>query len=105
MVNEPKQDDAPWYKDAIIYQVHVRAFADSDADGIGDFEGITSKLDYVHELGATAIWLLPFYPSPLRDATPSPTTQTSTLPTAICARSAGSCARRIAAASASSPSS
>jgi maltose alpha-D-glucosyltransferase/alpha-amylase len=59
--------DALWYKDAIIYQVHVRAYADSDADGIGDFEGLTSRLDYVHELGATAIWLLPFYPSPLRD--------------------------------------
>jgi trehalose synthase len=67
MVNDGKHDDAPWYKDAIIYQIHVRAFADSDADGIGDFEGLTSKLDYVHELGATAIWLLPFYPSPLRD--------------------------------------
>src|SRR5690606_38764250 len=46
--------DALWYKDAIIYQVHVRAFADSDADGIGDFQGITSRLDYVHDLGATA---------------------------------------------------
>jgi maltose alpha-D-glucosyltransferase/alpha-amylase len=60
-------DDPLWYKDAIIYQIHVRAFADSDADGIGDFAGLTTRLDYVHDLGANAIWLLPFYPSPLRD--------------------------------------
>ncbi|WP_031555188.1 maltose alpha-D-glucosyltransferase [Parvularcula oceani] len=56
-----------WYKDAIIYQTHVKAYADSNNDGIGDFRGLTSKLDYIQELGATAIWLLPFYPSPLRD--------------------------------------
>jgi maltose alpha-D-glucosyltransferase/alpha-amylase len=56
-----------WYKDAIIYELHVRAFADSDGDGIGDFRGLTSKLDYLQDLGITAIWLLPFYPSPLRD--------------------------------------
>ncbi|HEU5002666.1 MAG TPA: maltose alpha-D-glucosyltransferase [Actinomycetota bacterium] len=56
-----------WYKDAIIYEVPVRAFADSDGDGIGDFRGLTSKLDYLENLGVTAIWLLPFYPSPLRD--------------------------------------
>ncbi|HEX7095743.1 MAG TPA: maltose alpha-D-glucosyltransferase, partial [Acidimicrobiales bacterium] len=67
MPTESLTDDPRWYKDAIIYQVHVRAFADSDADGIGDFDGLTSRLDYVHDLGATAIWLLPFYPSPLRD--------------------------------------
>ncbi len=59
--------DPLWYKDAIIYEVHVRAFADSDGDGIGDFRGLTDKLDYIQELGVTAIWLLPFYPSPLRD--------------------------------------
>ncbi len=60
-------DDSHWYKDAIIYQVHVRSFADSDADGVGDFQGLTEKLDYLQYLGITAIWLLPFYPSPLRD--------------------------------------
>lgn len=59
--------DPLWYKDAIIYEVHVRAFADSDGDGIGDFPGLTSKLDYLQDLGITAIWLLPFYPSPLKD--------------------------------------
>jgi maltose alpha-D-glucosyltransferase/alpha-amylase len=56
-----------WYKDAIIYQLHVRAFHDSNGDGIGDFQGLTQKLDYIQSLGATAIWLLPFYPSPLKD--------------------------------------
>ncbi len=59
--------DPLWYKDAIIYETHVRAFCDSDADGIGDFPGLTQKLDYLQDLGITAIWLLPFYPSPLRD--------------------------------------
>src|SRR5438067_1901491 len=56
-----------WYKDAIIYQLHVKAFADSNHDGIGDFAGLTSKLDYLQDLGVTALWLLPFYPSPGRD--------------------------------------
>jgi maltose alpha-D-glucosyltransferase/alpha-amylase len=56
-----------WYQDAVIYELHVRAFADSDADGIGDFVGLTQKLDYLQDLGVTALWLLPFYPSPLRD--------------------------------------
>src|ERR1035438_9755293 len=56
-----------WYKDAIIYEVHVRAFFDSTADGIGDFGGLAQKLDYLEDLGVTAIWLLPFSPSPLRD--------------------------------------
>ncbi|WP_222615342.1 maltose alpha-D-glucosyltransferase [Persicimonas caeni] len=56
-----------WYKDAIIYEVHVRAFHDSNGDGVGDFRGLTRKLDYLQDLGVTAIWLLPFYPSPLRD--------------------------------------
>ena len=59
--------DELWFKDAIIYELHVRAFADGDADGIGDFRGLTDKLDYLQDLGITAIWLLPFYPSPLRD--------------------------------------
>ncbi|HVR30675.1 MAG TPA: maltose alpha-D-glucosyltransferase, partial [Thermoanaerobaculia bacterium] len=57
----------PWYKNAVIYELHVRAFHDSNSDGIGDFRGLTEKLDYLQELGVTAIWLLPFYPSPLRD--------------------------------------
>ena len=56
-----------WYKDAVIYQLHVRAFHDSNGDGIGDFRGLTQKLDYIQELGATVVWLLPFYPSPLKD--------------------------------------
>ena len=61
------EDVADWYRDAIIYELHVRSFSDSDEDGIGDFRGLISKLDYLHDLGVTAIWLLPFYPSPLRD--------------------------------------
>ena len=61
------QDDPLWYKDAIIYQLHVKAFFDSDGDGIGDFRGLLSKLDYLQQLGVTAIWLLPFYPSPQKD--------------------------------------
>jgi len=56
-----------WYKDAIIYEAHVRAFHDSNADGIGDLRGLIQKLDYLQDLGVTALWLLPFYPSPLRD--------------------------------------
>ena len=59
--------DPLWYKDAIIYELHVRAFQDSDGDGIGDFRGLTEKLDYLQDLGVTALWLLPFYPSPLKD--------------------------------------
>ena len=62
-----QEDDPLWYKDAIIYELHVRAFYDTNADGIGDFPGLTQRLDYVRDLGVTAIWLLPFYPSPLRD--------------------------------------
>ncbi|MGE0659537.1 MAG: maltose alpha-D-glucosyltransferase [Reyranellaceae bacterium] len=60
-------DAADWYKDAIIYQLHVKAFSDSNNDGIGDFAGLTSRLDYLQDLGVTALWLLPFYKSPLRD--------------------------------------
>lgn len=56
-----------WYKDAIIYQVHPRAYYDKNGDGMGDFRGLTEKLDYIKDLGVTAVWLLPFYPSPLRD--------------------------------------
>src|SRR5262245_42717963 len=59
--------DPLWYKDAVIYQVHVRGFFDSNDDGIGDIRGLTSKLDYIHELGVDTVWLQPFYPSPLKD--------------------------------------
>ncbi|HLH87693.1 MAG TPA: maltose alpha-D-glucosyltransferase [Xanthobacteraceae bacterium] len=59
--------DELWYKSAIIYQLHVKSFADSNHDGIGDFAGLTEKLDYLQDLGVTALWLLPFYPSPGRD--------------------------------------
>lgn len=61
------QDDPLWYKDAVVYQLHVKAFFDSNDDGIGDFRGLASKLDYVKELGVNAIWVQPFYPSPLKD--------------------------------------
>ena len=63
----PEIENATWYKDAIFYEVHVKAFFDSVTDGIGDFGGLTQKLDYLQNLGITAIWLLPFCPSPLRD--------------------------------------
>ena len=59
--------DPLWYKDAVIYELHVRAFADSNNDGIGDFPGLLTKLDYLQDLGVTCIWVLPFFPSPLRD--------------------------------------
>ncbi|MGE5247438.1 MAG: maltose alpha-D-glucosyltransferase, partial [Verrucomicrobiota bacterium] len=60
-------DDPLWYQDAVIYELHVRSFYDSDGDGVGDFRGLTEKLDYLQDLGVTALWLLPFYPSPLKD--------------------------------------
>ncbi|HBL17328.1 MAG: maltose alpha-D-glucosyltransferase [Elusimicrobia bacterium GWA2_69_24] len=60
-------ESTQWYKDAIIYELHVRAFFDGNDDGKGDFAGLTNKLDYLQDLGVTALWLLPFYPSPLRD--------------------------------------
>jgi maltose alpha-D-glucosyltransferase/alpha-amylase len=63
----PLNEDALWYKDAVIYQVHVRTFQDSNGDGIGDFQGLEQKLGYLQELGINAIWLMPFFPSPLRD--------------------------------------
>ncbi len=63
----PLSSDPLWFKDAIIYELHVRAFFDSNGDGIGDFPGLIQKLDYIQELGVTCIWLLPFYPSPLKD--------------------------------------
>src|ERR1051325_1175662 len=55
------------YKDAIIYEVNLKGYRDSNRDGIGDFPGLTEKLDYIQDLGVTCIWLLPFYPSPLKD--------------------------------------
>ena len=65
---EPLLENNPlWYKDTVIYELHVRAFCDGNGDGIGDFVGLTEKLDYLRDLGVTVIWLLPFYPSPLRD--------------------------------------
>ena len=60
-------DDPLWYRDAVIYQLNVKAFYDTNDDGVGDFKGVTAKLDYVKELGVNTIWLMPFYPSPLRD--------------------------------------
>ncbi|MEC4817147.1 MAG: maltose alpha-D-glucosyltransferase [Scytonema sp. PMC 1069.18] len=67
MQNLILKDDPLWFKNAIIYEVPVRAFADSNGDGIGDFRGLTEKLDYLQELGITAVWVLPFFPSPLKD--------------------------------------
>ena len=67
MKQQGSATDPLWYKDAIIYELHVRAFADSNNDGIGDFPGLLSKLDYLQDLGVTCLWLLPFFPSPLRD--------------------------------------
>ncbi len=65
--NNLLEDDPLWYKDAVIYQLHVKAYYDSIEDGIGDFAGLTEKLDYIQALGVNAIWLMPFYPSPMRD--------------------------------------
>ncbi|GAA4330688.1 maltose alpha-D-glucosyltransferase [Flaviaesturariibacter amylovorans] len=67
MVRKDATEGLLWYKDAVIYELHIKAFRDSNGDGIGDFGGLLEKLDYLEELGVTAIWVLPFYPSPLRD--------------------------------------
>jgi len=68
MTTQRKTDDRLlWYKDTVIYELHIKAFRDGNGDGIGDFQGLLEKLDYLEELGVTAIWVLPFYPSPLRD--------------------------------------
>ncbi len=67
VIPSTSSDDHLWYKDAIIYELHIRAFSDSDGDGVGDIRGLIEKLDYLHDLGITTIWLLPFYPSPLKD--------------------------------------
>ena len=61
------KEDPLWFKDAIIYELHVRAFFDQNGDGMGDFSGLTRKLDYLKDLGVTAVWLLPFCPSPWKD--------------------------------------
>jgi maltose alpha-D-glucosyltransferase/alpha-amylase len=63
----PTAADELWYVDAVIYELHVRAYQDSNDDGNGDFRGLTRRLDYLADLGVTAVWVLPFYPSPLRD--------------------------------------
>ena len=59
--------DPLWYKDAVVYQVHVKAYRDSNDDGVGDFPGLTQSLPYIRDLGVNTVWLLPFYPSPLKD--------------------------------------
>jgi maltose alpha-D-glucosyltransferase/alpha-amylase len=66
-VNTPDKDDPLWYKDAVIYQLHIKSFFDANNDGVGDFAGLIEKLDYISALGVNTIWLLPFYPSPRRD--------------------------------------
>ena len=66
-MTEAPREDPLWYKDAIIYHLHVKAFFDSDNNGIGDFKGLTQRLEYIRNLGVTAIWVMPFYPSPQRD--------------------------------------
>lgn len=72
--------DELWYKDAIIYQLHVKAFADSNNDGIGDFAGLTEKLPYLQELGVTALWLLPFYPRPAATTATTSATMARSIP-------------------------
>ena len=62
-----RASDPLWYKDAIIYELHVKSFFDGNGDGIGDFRGLLEKLDYLQSLGVTCLWLLPFFPSPLKD--------------------------------------
>ncbi len=75
--------DPLWYKDAVIYQLHVKSFYDSNGDGIGDFRGALQRMDYVADLGVTCLWLLPFFASPLRDdGTTWPTIGASTRTTA-----------------------
>ncbi len=64
---DKETDDGLWYKDAVVYELHVKAFFDANNDGVGDFSGLTRKLDYIRDLGVNTIWLLPFYPSPLKD--------------------------------------
>ena len=94
-INGTSEHDPLWYKDAIIYEAHVRAFHDSNADGMGDFRGLAEKLDYLEDLGVTAIWLLPFSPRLGRmTATTSRISAVFTPPTALCATFSILCARR-----------
>ena len=71
MTQQPDQNalgpDPQWYRDAVVYQLHIRSYADGNGDGIGDLPGLIKHLDHLQDLGATAVWVLPFYPSPLRD--------------------------------------
>ena len=77
-------DDPLWYKDAVIYQLHIKSFFDSNNDGIGDFAGLIGKLDYIAELGVNTLWLLPFYPRHgAMTATTSPSTRPCTATTAL----------------------
>ena len=97
-------DDPLWYKDAVIYQLHIKSFFDSNNDGIGDFAGLISKLDYIAELGVNTLWLLPFYPSPRRDdATTSPSTRPCTPTTAAWPMPGASSPRRTSVACGLSP--
>ena len=100
------EPDPLWYKDAIMYEVHVRAFHDANGDGIGDFHGLTEKLDYLQDLGVTALWLLPFYPSPWRDDGYDISDYTDVHPVLRHPRAISRCfcARRTAGGCASSPS-
>jgi len=66
-VTDAQEQDPLWYKDAVIYQLHIKSFFDANNDGVGDIPGLIQKLDYIAELGVDAIWMLPFYPSPRRD--------------------------------------
>ena len=101
------RSDTEWYRDAIIYQLHVKSFFDSNDDGVGDFEGVTRKLDYIKDLGVSAIWVMPFYPSPLRDDGYDIADYRGDQPELRrrCGTSAGSCRRPMSAACGSSPSS
>ncbi|MBU4611825.1 maltose alpha-D-glucosyltransferase [Achromobacter sp. GG226] len=67
VVNAANRDDPQWYKDAVVYQLHIKSFFDANNDGVGDFPGLMQKLDYIAQLGVDTIWVLPFYPSPRRD--------------------------------------
>jgi len=88
-------DDPLWYKDAVVYQLNVKSFFDSNDDGIGDFRGLTSKLGYIRDLGVNTIWLMPFYPRRSRmTATTSPTTPASIPSSARSTTFAPCCSRR-----------